>query len=100
MLRAGSPELIRRWVAALLMVPEADRPTVVREVTARIAEEYAAEIAAGAATESGEPPDPMFHIASDPIERDGHTEQIIRSYAPASPPKKGRAPGASRSKRA
>lgn len=92
MLRAGSPELIRRWVAALLMVPESERPAVVHEVTRRIAEEYAAETASNPATD-----DPMFHVASDPIQRDGHTEQIIRSY---SAPSKPRSPGASRRKQA
>ncbi len=81
MLRVGSPELIRRWVAALLEVPEAERPAVVRAVTERIRQEYAAESTAGDDA-------PMFHIAEEPVERDGHTEQIIRSYAAPPPPTK------------
>ncbi len=35
------PELARRWVAALMLVPEADRESVVEAVERRIVEEYA-----------------------------------------------------------
>lgn len=72
LLRAGSPELIRRWVGALMMVPESERPSVVKAVTERIAHEYASETAEE---------DPMFHVATPPVQKDGHTEQVIRSYS-------------------
>ena len=35
------PELARRWVAALTLVPEAERESVVESVERRIVEEYA-----------------------------------------------------------
>jgi hypothetical protein len=89
-LRAGSPELIRTWVEALMRVPEAERAGVVSAVTARITKEYAG------AADDDDPP--MFHVASPPVARDGHTEQIIRSYSAPRKPKA--ASSASRRKRA
>ncbi|MEO0482081.1 MAG: hypothetical protein AAF138_00460 [Planctomycetota bacterium] len=41
LLRHGNAELARRWVAALMLVPEADRASVVEAVEAQIAAEYA-----------------------------------------------------------
>lgn len=37
----ASPELARRWVAALLLVPKDERARVVESVEAAIAREYA-----------------------------------------------------------
>ena len=92
-LRVGSPELIRAWVEALLRVPESERAGVVTAVTARIAKEYSTDTVA----EDDDDP-PMFHVAAPPVARDGHTEQIIRSYSAPRKPKA--APSATRRKRA
>lgn len=40
LMRPAGPELARRWVAALMLVPESDRETVVAEIETRIAELY------------------------------------------------------------
>ncbi len=40
LLRAGSPELARRWVAALMLVPEDRRQGIVEAVERQIVEEY------------------------------------------------------------
>jgi hypothetical protein len=40
LLRAGGPDLVRRWVATLLSVPESERRAIVESVEARIAELY------------------------------------------------------------
>lgn len=40
LMRPAGPELARRWVAALMLVPESDRETVVAEVEARVAQLY------------------------------------------------------------
>jgi len=40
LMRAGGPDLVRRWVAALLSVPERERRAVVESIEARIAELY------------------------------------------------------------
>jgi hypothetical protein len=53
LMRAGGPDLVRRWVAALLSVPEAERETIVESVEGRIAEVYHAPDGAGEA-EAGE----------------------------------------------
>jgi len=84
LLRAGTPDLARRWVAALLLVPESERAAVVNAVELRIVTEYGA--LASHAESDADPP--MMHIAENPVVKDGHTEQIIRSYsAPAPKPR-------------
>ncbi|MEM1071533.1 MAG: hypothetical protein AAGB48_01175 [Planctomycetota bacterium] len=40
LLRPAGPEVARRWVAALTLVPEADRDAVVAAVEKQIREEY------------------------------------------------------------
>ena len=85
LLRAGTPDLARRWVAALLLVPESDRAAVVNAVELRIVTEYGGAPALGPDDEADPP---MMHVASPPVVKDGHTEQIIRSYsAPPAKPK-------------
>lgn len=41
LLRPAGPELARRWLAALLLVPEGERGAVVASVERRIVEEFA-----------------------------------------------------------
>ncbi len=53
LMRAGGPDLVRRWVAALLSVPEAERETIVESVEGRIAEVYHAPDGAGEAAADG-----------------------------------------------
>lgn len=40
LLRPAGPDLARRWLSALLLVPEDEREVVVSSVEARIAESY------------------------------------------------------------
>jgi len=42
LLRPAGPALARRWLAALLMAPEADRPAIVESVEQRMANMYGA----------------------------------------------------------
>ncbi|CAN5748604.1 hypothetical protein BH11PLA1_BH11PLA1_07590 [soil metagenome] len=49
LLRPGSADLCRRWLAALLIVPERERSAVVSAVEARIVAEFGAGVRAGAA---------------------------------------------------
>lgn len=44
LLRPAGPALARRWVAALLLVPEGDRESVVSAVERRIVAEYARDL--------------------------------------------------------
>ncbi len=39
-MRPASPDLVRRWVAALLLAPESERGAIVESVEARMAEMY------------------------------------------------------------
>lgn len=81
----GGTELARRWVAALLSVPAEDRRALVEEVEARISEVYALpDSHLGRDDEAS----PMLHVASEPVQRAGYVEQVIRSYAKAKEPTK------------
>jgi hypothetical protein len=43
LMRAGGPDLVRRWIATLLSVPADEREAVVESIEARIAELYHTE---------------------------------------------------------
>ncbi len=66
LLRPAGPELGRRWLAALLLAPASEREAVVEAVERRMSEEYGG----GAALTLSEPP----------VQRQGHVEQVVRSY--------------------
>lgn len=93
LLRPCGAELARRWVAALLLVPVEEREAVVHSIEARIAalytdpadDEQAGVVprAASSNTPSSDPP--LLHVAGDPVQRDGYTEQEIRTYAAPTP---------------
>lgn len=70
-------ELLRRWSAALLMAPAAERRAIVEAVEARIVELYAAE----SPLVDGEEEERLLHIESEPKKREGFTEVIVRSFA-------------------
>lgn len=78
---SGGAALMRRWVAALLNVPADEREQTVRAVEERIASEYDMPELSRAAT-LGES-QTVFDISSEPVQRDGYTEVVVRSYAPA-----------------
>ncbi len=85
LLRPASPELARRWLAALMLVPPGEREEVVALVESRIVSEYTAR---------GEPPKAeMLHLHSPPLQREGYTERVVRSYARADGAEPARAGG-------
>lgn len=71
LLRPAGPELGRRWLAALLLAPASEREALVEAVERRMSEEYGS----GGALLLGEPP----------VQRQGHVEQVVRSYRRAKP---------------
>lgn len=84
LLKGFTPEgsdLIRRWVAALLLVPEHERAGVVSAVEARIATTYAEHANANA--------DPTVYIRSAAVQHEDHIEETETAYGPAAakPPK-------------
>ncbi len=74
LLRPATPELARRWLAALLMVPENERAGVVAAVERQITGTY--ELA-------GHPELDIVHPA---VAREGYVEQVVVTYAPAPKP--------------
>lgn len=75
LLRPATPELARRWLAALLLAPEHDRLEIVESVEQRMLETYGAHHA----------DDTLLHIPSETREHPTHTETTIRSYAAPKP---------------
>lgn len=69
LLRPAGPELARRLVAALMMVPEAERARVVSEIERRVVEAYGTE----------RPPSEVT-VVSAPVQRDGYVEEVHTTY--------------------
>lgn len=70
LLRPERVELSRRLIAALMLVPEAERDALVGEIERRIVRTYAEE-------------DRLIemHVVGPPVQRDGYIEQIHTTYA-------------------
>lgn len=96
LLRPGQADLSRRWLAALLLVPEDERGAVVRAVEERLGREYAQASLVNARLDgvtledvgaAGKPPpDPQaeeheIHVVYPARAADGHTEQVVKTYA-------------------
>jgi len=68
MMQPATPDLARRWLAALLLVPREDRETVVASIEARINALY-----------------PMrrreLDLRNPPEQREGYVEQVTTTYA-------------------
>lgn len=87
-------ELMRRWMAALLIAPAEERRGIVEAVEARIVSIH------GSPTGSGTVDDEtLLHIESEPEQKETHTEVVVRSFSGA-PKASRRAAGGAESKRA
>ncbi len=113
LLQPLGPELVRRWVATLLMVPRDQREGVVAAVEARIAELYEHSWRAGEAAAAdvlAQPDADPSHVTvvHPPTQRDGFVEQVITTYdrvpskadKPAAHPSSKSKPASRRTKRA
>ncbi len=72
LLREGTPDLARRWLAALLLVPANERAGVVAAVEASIVKEY-----------SDGPEEQVVRLLHPAKLQDGYIEQEIVTYTPA-----------------
>lgn len=70
LLRPASPDLARRWLAALLVVPVPDRAALVEAIERRIADTYPRPHE-----------DREITVVFPPQQRDGYVEQIEKTYA-------------------
>lgn len=77
LLRPLGPELARRWLAALTLVPEAERPGVVRAIEAHIASIY-------------DRPAGEVRVVEPPVQREGFVEQVEVTYARAAAERRSR----------
>ncbi|MBL9032733.1 MAG: hypothetical protein JNM80_13650 [Phycisphaerae bacterium] len=91
MLRVGGTDLGRRWLAVLLMVPEAEREGVVAEAERRARSAYSAGDQAVSPAEVAallrpptEPPlgeEPIrLLVAHEPVQREGYVERVEVEY--------------------
>ncbi|MEQ9616469.1 MAG: hypothetical protein RLN60_00370 [Phycisphaerales bacterium] len=80
LLRPAGGDRARRLIAALLLVPIDERDDVVSAIEKRIVEVY--DSGDGAVDAEA-----LLHIAGDIVQRDGYTEQVVRSYARAGRPR-------------
>jgi hypothetical protein len=74
LLRPGGVELARRWVAALLLVPEGEREGVVAEVERRIVEVYDGRGATSGAA------DREIVVRYPAVQREGYVEEVVKRY--------------------
>lgn len=82
-------ELARRWVAALMLIPQSEREGVVSAIEREIVEQY-----------GGAPP--SLTVVSPPVQRRGYVEQTHTTYeaTPSNEPKAAALPRSKRSRRA
>ncbi|GDX99724.1 hypothetical protein LBMAG48_21280 [Phycisphaerae bacterium] len=80
LLQPLGPELVRRWVATLLMVPRDQREGVVAAVEQRIAEMYEQSWTAGQAAADSVLKPIEVEIVHPPQQREGYVEQVVTTY--------------------
>lgn len=79
LLRPGGVELARRWLAALQLIPPAQREAVVASVEAQIVAEFGAPVAPAddAARE--------MVVRYPPVQKAGYVEEVVKRYGVADP---------------
>jgi hypothetical protein len=80
LLQPLGPELVRRWVATLLMVPRDQRESVVAAVEQRIAELYEQSWTAGEAAADSVLKPSEVEVVHPPQQREGYVEQVVTTY--------------------
>ncbi|MBL8761793.1 MAG: hypothetical protein JNL50_10870 [Phycisphaerae bacterium] len=87
LLRPATPDLARRWLAALLLVPEHERVGVVAAVERQIIATYDHAQPVHAKSEHAQPDhskSPDLDVVHPPSPHDGYVEQVVVTYAPTS----------------
>jgi hypothetical protein len=79
LLQPLGPELVRRWVATLLMVPREEREGVVTAVEQRVSAMYEQSWRSGE-TAAQSMNSREFDVIHPPNQRDGYVEQIVTTY--------------------
>ena len=77
-MRSVGPELARRWLAALLVVPSEQREALVAEVERRVVAAHGRATTAAAEAKRGEP---VVYVRGAAAQRDGFVEEVETSYA-------------------
>lgn len=72
LLQPTGPELARRWLAILAMVPREEREDVVRAISSRVVETYGKSIRREESF--------GLRVVSPPVQRDGYVEHVETAY--------------------
>lgn len=72
LLQPTGPELARRWLAILAMVPREEREEVVRAISQRVVETYGKSVRRGESF--------GLRVVSPPVQRDGYIEHRETVY--------------------
>lgn len=88
----GGPELARRWLAALMLVPMSERAEVVRAVEREISRTYGAQreaAASGASSQTGGEGTiegrASWAVHHPPVQKDGYVEEVVKTYEEVEP---------------
>lgn len=117
LLRPVGPELARRWLAALLLIPADEREAAVEAIETRIAQTYGrtlsgspetrlgsgtpARRAGSGVTQSRRGSTPAtLDVVAPPVQRDGYVEQLVTTYQTPAPARTSGKPAADRKRRA
>jgi hypothetical protein len=90
-LRPCGPDLARRWLGALTLVPADERAALVDEVERRIVQTYGAPLTSSAAAAPAHDPAPVqpgadeLTVVHPPVAHSGYVEQVHVTYARVHP---------------
>ncbi len=85
LLQPLGPELVRRWVAVLLLVDRDEREAMVEMMERRVVELYGSARGPGSASEAAPPRE--ITVTHPPKQRDGYVEQEFVTYVERAEPK-------------
>jgi hypothetical protein len=86
LLQPAGPELARRWLAALMLVPPEEREQVVASVEARLVKVYGQALPARMESPDGPAFASPLTFVDEPVQRDGYVEQRRIEFIEAPPP--------------
>ncbi|HVZ93999.1 MAG TPA: hypothetical protein VG797_05775 [Phycisphaerales bacterium] len=93
----AGPELARRWLAALLVAPPDERESIVSAIEMKMVETYVDgprdERPAGENEQPALQGEPL-RVTTEPVQRSGYVEQVMRTYAASDAKRKKKGAGA------
>lgn len=92
LLQPAGPELARRWLAALMLVPRDERESVIAAIESRLVHVYGQPSPAPVEAPEGPALATPLTLIDEPVQRDGYVEQRRVEFIEASEPARQAAP--------